>query len=276
MKHYTRDNTIPVHSGQYAWDLSATVNEVTDPHYGKVVVCDAAPLHLSKVPVNDSHDGNTLETALLTVTGDVFHYRCPQLWHSSRDIRHQWKLDSRITKGATGPACLFTDFGDTLAALVPLDDGISRFYFMGGAWNQSGCIPHATGPACTYNPNPAHPSIVYAIARRDDELSVNTNTKSEGEWTNMQWPACQVQLPSPLKRLFWTSRQREQQGNPMAIVSQSLNALGHSPNAEAIVFHPCGTGWQDRWMVLHWSFVTATQEWIVSGVVLSKVRGIPM
>ncbi|KAI1135959.1 hypothetical protein F5Y05DRAFT_392526 [Hypoxylon sp. FL0543] len=276
MKHYTRDNTIPVHNGQYAWRLSTAVNKDPDPHYGNVVVCDAAPLHLSKIPVNDSFDGDTLEAAFLTSSGDVFHYRCPQLWHGSEDMCYRWELAGRITKGATGPACLYTDLKGTLAALIPLDAGISQFYFVGGAWTRTGNIPNASGPACIYNPDPADNSIVYALARCNDELSVNRSPNMEGNWLSTEWPACKVQLPSPLKRLFWTAHQGEQRGNPVAIVSQSLNVLGHSPNAEAIVFHPCGTGWQDRWMVLHWSFVTATQEWIVSGVVLNEVRGVPM
>ncbi|KAI1413123.1 hypothetical protein F5Y13DRAFT_189485 [Hypoxylon sp. FL1857] len=276
MKHYTRDNTICPHSGQYAWRLSTTVNKQPDPHYGKVVVCDAAPLHLSKIPVGDSSNGTALETALLTNTGDVLHYRCPQQWHNSKDISPQWELTDRITTGATGPACLYTDSRDILTALIPLDDGIVQFSFMNGAWSRVSCIPRASGPACTYNPNPAEPLTLYVVARRADELSVNVRSATRNQRKVWEWSPSQVQLPSPLRRLFWDSHYMQQHANPMAIVSQSLNVLGHSANAEAIVFHPCGTGWQDRWMILHWSCLTGSQEWIVSGVVLNEVMGIPM
>ncbi|KAI1455822.1 hypothetical protein F4805DRAFT_434986 [Annulohypoxylon moriforme] len=274
MKHYTRDNTVPVDNGKYAWKLSATVNQGLHQLYGKVVVCDAAPLYQMRVSAGDSSSQPSLETALFTNNNDVLHYRCLPSEHESKEICHQWEFVDRITKRATGPACLYQDSKDDLKALVPVGDGIVEFSFTYGAWNRLRSIPNASGPACTYNSNPAELSAVYAVVRCGDELLIKMNKKNEANTST--WPACPAQLPSALRKLYRSSHHKEHNGNPMAIVSQSPYFLGHSPNTEAIVFHPCGTGWQDRWMVLHWSRFTMTQEWMVSGVVLAEVRGMPM
>ncbi|KAI1371823.1 hypothetical protein F4677DRAFT_450002 [Hypoxylon crocopeplum] len=253
MKHYTRDNTIPVDSGVHAWKDSATVNEKQHPQYSKIVACGAAPLYQSTIPVGNSSEGCTLETALLTENGDE-------------------RADRITNVGATAPAWLYQDSKDDLKALIPLADGIAEFSFMCGVWNWCGHIPNADGPACTYIPNPAVPSEVCIVARHNDELYFETKDK-KGEWPDLR--TC-CQKSSPLRKLSLSPCHRERQGIPIAIVSRSLDALSHSPNAEAIVFHPCGSGWHDSWMVLHWTYLTTTKEWILSGVVLSEVVGMPM
>ncbi|KAI1209301.1 uncharacterized protein F4807DRAFT_427943 [Annulohypoxylon truncatum] len=275
MKHYTRDNTIPVDSGKYAWQLSATVNEGLHQQYGKVVVRDAAPLYQMKSPISESSNRNFLQTALFTDNGRILHYHCPQPEEpDSKEIRHQWKFVDRITNYATGPACLYQDSEDDLKALVPSSDGIVEFSFTCGAWNRLRNIPDTSGPACIYSSNPAEPWVVYAVVRCENQLLIKSNKKNEADTST--WSTCPTQLPSPLRKLYRSSHHKEHGGNSMAIISQSLCSLGHSPNTEAIVFHPCGTGWQDRWMVLHWSRLTVTQDWVVSGVVMAEVKGMPM
>ncbi|KAI2469831.1 hypothetical protein F4781DRAFT_393099 [Annulohypoxylon bovei var. microspora] len=274
MKHYTRDNTVPVESGKYAWQLSATVNDELHEQYGQVIVRDAAPIHQMKMPTDDSSGGTVLDTALLTSNNDILHYRCQQPKLESKDICHQWKYVDRITKYASGPACLYQDCKDDLKALVPVVGGIAEFTFTCGAWNRVRSIPDTNGPACTYRTNHADTSRVYAVVRCEDELIVKSNKKIE---TNQPtWATCIFQLPSALKKLYRSSHHKEHTGNPMAIVSQTPYFLGHSSNPEAIVFHSCGTGWQNKWMVLHWTRLTAIEDWIVSGVVLSEVVGVPM
>ncbi|KAI1100307.1 hypothetical protein F4804DRAFT_348628 [Jackrogersella minutella] len=277
MKHYTRDNTIPVSSGLYAWRLSATVNSEQHLHHGKLIACDASPLYQSKTSNDDSSEGTTLETAVLTNLGDIFHYRCSQSKHDGSTIIHQWNLVDRITYGATGPACLYQDSQDDLKALVPLDDGIVEYSFMFGAWNRRKCIAGMSGPACIYNPNPADLSKVYAVVRCNNELTMLSNDGMDKLSLQNIWQTTdECQPPFPLRRLFGSSHHGENSRNPMAVISQSLDTLGHSPNVEAIVFHPCGTGWQGRWMVLHWSFLTLTKQWMVSEVVIDDVNGPPM
>ncbi|KAI1088625.1 hypothetical protein F5B19DRAFT_470570 [Rostrohypoxylon terebratum] len=277
MKHYTRDNTVSVDSGDYAWKLSAVVNEGLHPQYGQVVVCDAAPLYQMKLSTNSPSQGYSMETVLLAKTGDALNYRCHQSSDGEKQIRYHWKFVSRIMKGATGPVCLYQDSNDDLRALVPVSDGIAEFNRWGfGTWNRIRSIENASGPACTYRPNPSDISLVHAVVRHEGNLSVKTNMRTENKASQRLWLDCSVQLPPSLEKLYRSDHHKEGGGIPMAIISQSTFALGHSPNVEAIVFHPCGTGWQDRWMVLHWSCLAATSEWMVSGVVLAEVKGMPM
>ncbi|KAI0893668.1 hypothetical protein F4806DRAFT_475377 [Annulohypoxylon nitens] len=276
MKHYTRDNTVSVDSGDYAWKLSAVVNEGLHQQYGKVVACDAASLYQMKPSTSNASRGNFLETALFTKSGDVLHYRCSQSEDKSKEICHQWKYVNRIMKQATGPAWLYQDCEDDLKALVPTHDGIAEFAFVWGSWSRRRSIPNASGPACTYRPNPSDFGLVNVIVRYEGCLSIKTNMETKGNEIQKYLLDCSVQLPPSLEKLYRSDHHRERSGNPMAVISQSTFSLGHSPNVEAIVFHPCGTGWQDRWMVLHWSCLAATQEWMVSGVVLAEVKGMPM
>ncbi|KAI4867662.1 hypothetical protein F4820DRAFT_192317 [Hypoxylon rubiginosum] len=272
MMHYTRDNTIPVNNGIDAWRVPTIVNLDEHPQYGKVVACGAAPLLQSNLPANNSCHGITLETVLITDTGDAMHYRCAQQ-NDPKDMSPQWKLANRITDGATGPACLFQSSRDHLNALVPRCDGITEFTFERGVWSRTRHIMAARGPACTFAPNPSHPTI-HIILRKSDQFCVATKiTYDDGNkalWSTLS------QVPSPLRSTLLSPHHNDCPGHPMAIVSQSLETLGHSPNAEAIVFHPCGTGWQDLWMILHWSHLTASQDWVVSGVVMGEVNGCPM
>ncbi|KAI1405340.1 hypothetical protein F4819DRAFT_444080 [Hypoxylon fuscum] len=287
VKHYTRDNTLPVDSGEYAWQPPVIVNVKLDPKDDQednqeASACSAAPLHQSSIPAGDSLIGSTLETALLTKTGDVMHYRCPQRKGDSNDISHKWELAGRIIQGATGPTCLFQGPKGDLRALVPIPKNVVELSFTDGVWKEMARTGNTYGPACTWTPSPADEPMC-AILCIDDEFTMLGWLKSKGCFCfniNMQGSynpsPLAPSLPSALRRLALSPHYRAYPGNPISIVSQSLNVLGHSPNAEAIVFHPCGSGWQDSWMILQWSHLTTTKEWIVSDVVMAEVRGVPM
>ncbi|XXH02909.1 hypothetical protein Hte_009299 [Hypoxylon texense] len=272
--HYTRDNTIPVDNGVHAWQAPKAVNLGGHPQYGTIKACDAAPLLQSSIPIDESCHGTTLETVLLTKTGYAMHYRCAQQ-NDPKDATHKWKLGGRITHLATGPTCLFQSLRDHLNALVPCQGGVAEFTFAHGVWSQTHRFIATHGPACTFVPNPAQPLIHILIMRKLGQpyIAANTvtgNTIANGGYEHLG------QVPLPLKSTLLGPYHTDYSGHPMAIVSQPLGTVGHSANAEAIVFHPCGTGWQDSWMILHWSHLTVSQDRVVSGVVMSEVNGVPM
>ncbi|KAI1079010.1 hypothetical protein F5B20DRAFT_591019 [Whalleya microplaca] len=269
MKHYTGNTSTEKVFREDFWQLSATINGHRDPNHGIIVACDSASLYQSKSSIKSSK-GTTLETAILTTDGDIFHYRSPQFGHEIIDKSEKWKLEGTIAVSATGPANIYREIDGVLKALVPHSDGIGEYSFKYGKWSQSCHIRNLEGPACTFIPNPATPSTIYAIGRKKECLRLALQT-IPGKWQEQE-----SEMPLPLKVLRYSFHHRMHQGNPMAIVSQSLTTLGHSPNAEAIVFHPSGTGWQDTWMVLHWSYLAASQEWVISGVVKAEVDGMPM
>ncbi|KAI2605562.1 hypothetical protein GGR54DRAFT_621263 [Hypoxylon sp. NC1633] len=159
---------------------------------------------------------------------------------------------------------------------------ISHFYY-DGAWKHYNINNNAHGPACTFIPNPQTPSRLCVIARHNDQLCSEMFDAHRGSYEHnsnnisghIEQSSSNLQSLA-LRSLFRNTYNTAYQGNPMTIVSQSPSYLGHFPNAEAIVFHPCGSGWNDMWMILHWSYLTATQEWIVSGVVASEVKGAPL
>ncbi|KAL7620543.1 hypothetical protein AAE478_009538 [Parahypoxylon ruwenzoriense] len=274
MSHYRRDNASPVTSGEYAWRLSGTVNGVEDKGFGRVVARNAAPLFQSAVSGGDSAGGVTiLETVLLSEDGNAFHYRCTQTRYRPNGVSHSWILACRIASLATGPVCLYQGPDGTLRALVPQGDNIAQYIFNGSTrWNIFTNISNTCGPACVFVPNPLDRKISLVV-RHNDRLCLSME-EFKPNWTDLQPPPSSVaELPVALTRLF---RGHRPQGNPMAIVSQSMIDPGYFSNPEAIVFHPCGTGWQDSWMVLHWTYLILTKEWIVSGVVLQAVDGLPM
>ncbi|CAJ2499765.1 Uu.00g026180.m01.CDS01 [Anthostomella pinea] len=241
IKHYTKDNTIPIGSGKYAWKLAAVVNDHPDKHYGGVVACDAAPLVQSRRPPGSQSAASTLETAILRTNGDVLHYRCPVHESDRANEPRRWELADRITKGATGPACMYSDSEGVLKALVPLDDGIGEFYFFHSAWDRCGQIPRAYGPACVYRPRIPDHDFVYAIARRADQLSVSKEANDSLD--KLPWTAGTEVLQEALARLPKSPYHKAHQGNPTSMVSLEPGVLGHSPDVEAVAIQPCGSGW---------------------------------
>ncbi|KAI1383908.1 uncharacterized protein F4822DRAFT_54886 [Hypoxylon trugodes] len=287
LRHYTRNNTLPFTESEDTseengtWKLSATINEQEHKIYGKVVVFAAAPIYQSNLPSGNTYEGTTLETAVLTDKREILHYRCPQSDRDPRGRCYQWKLCIKITDGAIGPACLYQDAEKRLKALIPFPNGINEFYFTDeGDWDWGCHIPDSYGPACIYSPNPSNPSAMDMIVVSEDKLCVRARREYEYDEVDQGWSISSTtndELPSSLKRLPRGSYFQPFQGNPMAAVSPTFLALRHSPNTEAIVFHPCRTkGTNGRWMILHWSYLTTVEEWMVSGVAVDYVKGIVM
>ncbi|KAI0377647.1 hypothetical protein F5Y04DRAFT_263869 [Hypomontagnella monticulosa] len=272
VQQYTRDNTIPVDSGEYAWKLSATVNGERHQQYGDIVACDAAPIYQSNIPIDGSefYDASTLETTILTSSGTVLHYRCPQTNGDWEAVCHRWELTGGIAFNATGPACLYQRCGNELNALVPMPGCIAEYSFKGGVWNVTNIIKEASGPASIFNLSPEEPSLIFAIVRCQDGFQPRSSTGKSPSWM-----ADPITLPLALRIPREDPRYKECKGNPMALVSRFPDPK-NCWHMDAIVFHPCGTEKQDRWMVLHWNFDGDEDGWVVSGVVLDDIEKAPL
>ncbi|KAI2604506.1 uncharacterized protein GGS25DRAFT_525794 [Hypoxylon fragiforme] len=268
VKHYTRKGATYMDGITHRWQLAGTVNADRHPYYGKIVASEASPIFQCSFPAPESKE-YTLETVLVDAIGNAFHYCCYQAFSSLDDTTsYRWVLGSRITTGAVGPVWLYQDSKeDGLKALIPQDKGIFQYSFVDGVWSRVSNIFDGHAFACTFRPNPTLPSRVY-VAMKEGGKSIATDMVGKHPL-----------LLSPGGLMSRTALGRGHQtyrGHPVAIVSQFQGTLGYSSNAEAISIQPCGTGWHDTWMVLHWSYLTNGDEWKISGVLLSCVEGIPM
>ncbi|KAI0015419.1 hypothetical protein F4780DRAFT_86583 [Xylariomycetidae sp. FL0641] len=277
LKHYTRDNTVDPHSGECAWKTPRVVNEWPDTKYGRVKACAAAPLIQSKISMGGTSDGTTLETAVLTENGDLLHYRCPQYGPEYGDTVREWTLGERIEKKATGTACFFQTDEDCLMVLVPMSGYIQQKYFLHSCWVKLTTITGAEGPAAVYNPLPAQPSFIHAVAMFGDKLlEKQKQIPDQFSWGDSnRWEDPAAGLPAALKDLQVSSNHRVHKTNPVSTLSATSIGLGHSPHTEVMAFHPCGTGYQDSWMILHWSR-TVGGDWLISGVIKDHVTGMPL
>ncbi|KAI1819438.1 hypothetical protein F4861DRAFT_546829 [Xylaria intraflava] len=270
VRHYTRDNTI---LDDYAWKRSATVNSLLNMNLPNTNSTDAAPLVQSQISMGSSTDGTCLETAILEDTGSMVHYRCPQ--HQANNISLedscQWYRSSTIAQGATGPACLYQPTPDNLMALVPTVSGIGRYRFHAGSksWMSIAVMPGMTGPACVYSIPTLGEIVFHAFIR--DGYEINEKICRGPEFEDTSSP-----LPPSFDHIRDTLYHKVFRTIPLSIASQSNSALGDSPNTEAIVFHASGTGYQDAWIVLHWSLPAGNDEWVVTSVVLKHVIGMPI
>ncbi|KAI6080696.1 hypothetical protein F4821DRAFT_49439 [Hypoxylon rubiginosum] len=265
MAHYRRDN-YRTYNNKNAWYNHAFVNDEKHPIFGQILVCGVAPLLQSDTPGNEA----ALETVLLTTTGEAMHYRCythekfGELW---------WHWPSKITGGVKGATCLFQSSKDHMNALVPRANGITEFTytFADNIWTQTHHIGAVRGPACTYTPNPAHP-ITHVIFNGPHHVFMTI--KAKGVSTPMWYSLSQV--PAPLRQILSSPYRKGYSGHLMSIVPHPVKARKNAPNIEAIVFHRCGTGKKDTWMILQWSRLMDSAEWVISGVVKDYVDGCPM
>ncbi|KAI1818290.1 hypothetical protein GGS20DRAFT_350072 [Poronia punctata] len=274
LKHYTRDNLVSQDDGVFVWRLSASVNVIEEskaspgvtPSY-LTVTRDASPL--LQMP---SNGGVSLETTVLALGGDLIHYRCllNTVGKNLLADRYQWKKADVITSDAMGPACLYKLESKPLTALVPVRNAINAYCLQGGKWTMSRTVLDSHGMVCTsYVPVPGIATMEVVFKTAGSVLRSFTMDGTTSKPT-------ETLLPPALSHIRSSPCHRVRPSSPIAIASQMKHGLGHSPNTEAVVFHACGTGWQDTWMILHWSLLSGTDEWVVSGVVLPHVTGMPL
>ncbi|KAI1198176.1 hypothetical protein F5X97DRAFT_333533 [Nemania serpens] len=276
LNHYTRDNTIPVDNGVYAWRLSATVNtpKVSKDRVVDIIpklAIDAAPIIQSQISECANADGTTLETAVRDKSGRIVHYRCPQYGpcDNSAGVNPQWRQRDTISGYATGPACLYQTSPDILMALIPTRGGISQYRFEAGTkWISTGMVTGNSGPSCVCSEMVDGSTTFYALVRGGSKVH---EFKYRGAWK-----ICESSLPYALSEIRHTPHHRVFATNPISVLSQAINALGRSQTTEAIAFHAAGAGWEDTWMILHWSFIAGAGDWVVSEVVLPRVTGMPL
>lgn len=223
--------------------------------------------------MGESSDGTTLETAVLNIHGEMVHYRCPQYGtrKKSLDDRYFWHRQDVITSGATGPAHFYQHTPVILMALVPRHyNTILQCHFSNPTgWQAVTGVLSPGQFACVYANSFALENATHVLVRN---LYGLRNMVNEGEG----WSAAQSALPESLNQIRHTPYHKVLPTNPVSVISQTHNGVGHSPNSEAIVFHACGPGHQDAWMVLHWTFLSGPQQWVVSSVVLPFVIGMPL
>ncbi|GAW11753.1 hypothetical protein ANO14919_011040 [Xylariales sp. No.14919] len=268
LKHYTHYNYPPT-DDKSAWSCSAIVNDASGPDSPIVAIC-AAPLLQSRIPIPDKSNETTLETAILQSNGDVLHYRCLQLGActKSTEQQHEWHRGAKITSEATGPVCLYQTSPDSLMALVPVSNGTQQHCFSSGTWTCVNFFAGMNGPSCIYT-NPALKiPTVHALIRVGYRIFAKTINGNELKNTTPNLPSFLGQIRhDPRRRVSCSS-------NPMAVVSPSM-VFGRPSNADVIVFLALGTS-EDTWMVLHYGITPGTKRWVVSGVVLPHVTGMPL
>lgn len=156
-----------------------------------------------------------------------------------------------------------------LMALIPTVSGVAEYRFDPGMeWTEVGMVTTKSGPSCVYSEMPGISAAFYALVRSGFEIR---EFMREGTWQ-----VDETTLPFSLCEIRHTPSHRVLATNPISISSPATNALGHSQSVEAIAFHAAGAGWQNTWMILHWSCVTGTGQWIISDVVLPHVTGMPL
>ncbi|KAI8955610.1 hypothetical protein F4801DRAFT_528357 [Xylaria longipes] len=267
LQHYTRDNTIPVDNGVYAWRLSATITAASGPKSPPVAAIDAAPLLQSQLSMGNDSDGTTLETVVIDKDQRAIHYRCAQYGTSNNSVerQHHWRQGKTIARSATGPACIYQTSPGTLMALVPTaEGGVYQYHFKNGTWTYLSNVTTMRGPSCVYTNLNAGTTTFHALVYVD--YRIHNKIYLETSWKDSKSP-----LPASLGQIHHTPYHRVLSTNPIAVLSQSTNT-----NTEAIVFHACGTGLQDAWMILHWSLPAGTGKWVVCNVVLPHVIGMPL
>lgn len=216
----------------------------------------------------------SLDTAVVTLGGDMIHYRSPQngTGKSLLADRYQWKRGALITTEVTGPAFLHKSDGKPLTALVPVRDSINAYYFKLGKWAMLSSVSNTNGTVCAaYVPVPGTTAVETII-----RVGYTLKSLNAVDMKAMPYERTETPLPPAVSQIRASPCHRIRPSSPITIVSQHRNGLGHSPNTDALIFHACGTGWQDTWMILHWSILAGTNEWVVSGVVLPHVNGMPL
>lgn len=168
-----------------------------------------------------------------------------------------------------GPACLYQTSPDKLFALVPRVGGVRRCWFKDTTWVPIDNITTGGVPSGVYTNPIAGVTTFHAFVRIGYKIH---------EWIDQAelWKASNSPLPASLSYITQTPYHRVLPINPISILSQPNNTLSQSHNTEAIGFHACGTGLHDAWMILHWSLLPGTRDWVVSDVVLPRVIGMPM
>ncbi|KAI1751799.1 hypothetical protein F4782DRAFT_503197 [Xylaria castorea] len=273
LQHYTRDNAIPVDDGVYAWRLSATVNVASGPT-SSVTAIHLAPLLQSQFSMDNNSDGTTLETVIIDKSGKAIHYRCAQYGtiDNSVERRHHWhqgRVISETWREITGPACIYQTSPDTLMAIIPDVDGVGQYHFKSNVWTVVRRLPAKGDPSCVYTNLVAGITVFHVLLRVEYEVH-------EMVFREKLWEAAKSPIPASLGQIGHTPYHRVLATNPITILSQLNNTLGQSHNVEAMVFHASGTGLQDAWMILHWSLLAGTGEWVVRDVVLPHVIGMPL
>ncbi|KAI0446511.1 hypothetical protein F4803DRAFT_503850 [Xylaria telfairii] len=269
LQHYTRDNT-PAEKGAYAWRLSATVTAASESK-PPVTAIYAAPLIQSQLSTDDDSDGTTLETIVVDKNRKAIHYRCAQYGTSNKSVehRHQWREGKMISDAATGPACFYKTSSGLLTALVPSVDGVRRYHFRSTDWTFVDKFAPNGVPNGVYTTLMSGTTTFHAFVRAGYEIHDYLHQAKV-------WKTSTSPLPASLSRIIYTPYHRVNSTNPISILFQPANTVGQSHNTEAICFHACGTGFQDAWMILHWSLLAGTDKWFVSDIVLPRVIGMPM
>ncbi|KAI0456272.1 hypothetical protein F5B21DRAFT_468219 [Xylaria acuta] len=270
LQHYTRDNTIPVDNGVYAWRLSSTVTAGSGPT-SPVATIHPAPLLQSQLSMDNGSDGTTLETIFIDKYRKAIHYRCAQYGPNNNSVerQHHWRQGLVIQDWATGAACIYQTSPDTLMAIIPNEDGVNQYHFKSGGWTCIGSVTTKGDPSCVYTNLIAGTTAFHVLLRVG--YGIHERVCRAKTWNIANSP-----LPASLGRISHTPSHRVLSTNPITILSQPNNSLGESLNLEAIVFHACGTKLQDAWMILQWSCLAGTGEWAVSNVVLPHVIGMPL
>ncbi|KAI1743291.1 hypothetical protein F4680DRAFT_409700 [Xylaria scruposa] len=260
LQHYTRDNTVPVDNGVFAWRLSATVTAAsrsTPP----VTAIHAAPLVQSQLSLDKSSNGTTLETVVIDDQRKAIHYRCAQYGtgNNSDERRHRWCEGRVITDWATGPASIYKD--SQFMAIIPTEDGVNQYCFISNTWQFIRKVAAHGDPGCLYTID-GTPNVLLRIKH---QIYVSYYSYRDVEWNT-------TSLSGSLARISHTPYHRVLAINPVTVLSQP----DKSHDIEAIAFHPCGTGPQDAWMVLQWSCPPNTDRWVVRNIVLPHVIGMPL
>ncbi|KAM0814084.1 putative Ig-like domain-containing protein [Seiridium cardinale] len=218
----------------------------------------------------------TLETALVNTNGALEHYRLSQSGLKAAGPP-DWVFVETIATNAAGPACFFQREPKKLNLFVYNVFGqVDEYLFQDGEWTflQSFSSDSA---ACAFIRNPAVPPETVAIVRKGVGLNMVYYVALRDTLAKTYiWPVYDNLLPTPLGSLFRfvSPLHRDNRFNPMAVVSPG--SYGSCFNAEAILFHLCGSGWQSNWMVLHLTYLSTIKEWVLNGVFLARVNGVPM
>lgn len=236
------------------------------------VAIDAAPLIKSPAIMHGVPAGAILDTVIRDIDNRVIHYRCTLQTPSNefaQNTRYDWKEGGIINVTATGPSCLYYSEG-RLHVLIPSRIKIEHYTFYSPRWVRTYGIENMLGPCCVYSSPEIHALVRAGSKVKEFVWEVEIVGK---------WKPSKLSLAASLNLIRRAAHHEVLPTNPIAVTSRTIGSTleDHvSPNTEALVFHAYGPGWRDSWMILHWTFLAVSKKWVVSGVVLPHVIGMPL
>ncbi|KAI1127408.1 hypothetical protein F5Y10DRAFT_292798 [Nemania abortiva] len=282
LQHYTSRNTM--HGS--AWSNSeSSIEHYTGPwkHSATItrtegwipIFFDAAPLILCREPMGDTTYRAALETVALDENRNLTHYRCPQYRQMGGESPRPdvWHKGAVIVKSAdvVGAAYLYLARDNLLAAIVSTTRGVEEYYFQSNEWHFVTIVNERGGPSCVYTTLLPEYKMKFNMVIQGGEAGGEATCLEKAWESRGNWVPNASKMPFALSSHPFIHSESEGEMNLISVVPKS-DVVG----ARAITFQPCGTSPYGPWMILQWHHLEEFKEWVVCGVVVPHIAGMPM